>query len=610
MSGTPKPGPKRRDLRLGSFLVLLAACGSVWGSDHKPVVYQNTAPGVAYTGSVSCSGCHADLDRSFHLTPMGHSMAPANAPSELSKVPSRITVYNKELDRYFQVVREGSDIYQTEYQLDETGNKLFTAAEKLEYVVGGPLTAYTYLVRKGQYLFEAPLSYYNRTQQWDLSPGYFAKDVAFNRPVATGCLACHNGQPRPVANHDGMYQDPPFRFMEYSVGCECCHGPGQLHLQAMSKHPKRKPGKADPTIVNPARLSARLANDICMKCHQGGHSYVLQPGKTILDFRPGTPLYETMALFKVPLTTDQRAELDRLENLPPVRGSIVAPQWWKNLNLQMSRCFHDSNGELRCITCHVIHHPPTQANKIGYYRERCFTCHNSHSCKVALEDRLRQDPPNDCVGCHMPKKPLAGIPHSDDTSHRIVRRVGQPYPDYAFDEPAKDLPGLVCINRQGEDAARPIPPLTRLQAYADAMIKDPRLSHYYYDLLEQLRTSMPNDPTVLACLGRKAIAEKQDREAVEFLKRALQNGSNFEATYIDLGEALAHLGQVEESAKVLEQGVAAWPFAADIQKALVLRYVTLEQFPKADEALKRYVALFPEDTFMRGIQAKVEARNP
>jgi tetratricopeptide (TPR) repeat protein len=118
---------------------------------------------------------------------------------------------------------------------------------------------------------------------------------------------------------------------------------------------------------------------------------------------------------------------------------------------------------------------------------------------------------------------------------------------------------------------------------------------------------MPNDSTVLACLGRKAIAERQDREAVAYLKRAIQNGSHFEATYIDLGEALAHLGQVEESAKVLEQGVTAWPFSADIQKALVLRYVTLKQFSKAGEALKRHVALFPEDTFMRGIQAKVES---
>ena len=39
------------------------------------------------------------------------------------------------------------------------------------------------------------------------------------------------------------------------------------------------------------------------------------------------------------------------------------------------------------------------------------------------QERQRQDPPNDCVGCHMPKKPVAGIPHSDDTSHREALAV-------------------------------------------------------------------------------------------------------------------------------------------------------------------------------------------
>jgi RecB family endonuclease NucS len=44
--------------------------------------------------------------------------------------------------------------------------------------------------------------------------------------------------------------------------------------------------------------------------------------------------------------------------------------------------------------------------------------------------------------------------------------------------------------------------------------------------------------------------------------------------------------------------------------AFVLRYVTLKQFRQADQALKRYVTLFPEDTYMRGILARIEARNP
>jgi hypothetical protein len=69
---------------------------------------------------------------------------------------------------------------------------------------------------------------------------------------------------------------------------------------------------------------------------------------------------------------------------------------------------------------------------------------------------MRQEPAKDCIGCHMPKRPVTGVPHSHDTSHRIVRRIGQPFPNYAFDEPTPDLPGLVCINRRGEDATRPI----------------------------------------------------------------------------------------------------------------------------------------------------------
>jgi hypothetical protein len=38
-----------------------------------------------------------------------------------------------------------------------------------------------------------------------------------------------------------------------------------------------------------------------MNCHQGGHTRVLQPGRGYRDFRPGTPLYQAVAIFKLPL---------------------------------------------------------------------------------------------------------------------------------------------------------------------------------------------------------------------------------------------------------------------------------------------------------------------
>ena len=230
----------------------------------------------------------------------------------------------------------------------------------------------------------------------------------------------------PVADGPVMYRNPPSRFGEYGIGCECCHGPGVLHLGQLRHHPGAVSGNVNPTIVDPAKLPPRLADDICLKCHEGWAARVLQPGKTELDFRPGTPLYDTVALFKVPVTPDRRAELDRLETLPPVKGTISTPMWFKHSLMEMSKCYHDSNGKLRCITCHIIHDPPTEENKVAYYRERCFTCHNNQSCKLSVAERSRRQPANDCVGCHMPRKGVAGIPHSDDTNHRIVRSLHPP----------------------------------------------------------------------------------------------------------------------------------------------------------------------------------------
>lgn len=578
------------------------------GEEH----YLNTGPGVAFTGSKSCAsaGCHEEICRNYPRTPMGNSMAPGNAPSELARVPAAVTVYNKNSDRYYQVSREGTDLYQAEYQLDQSGNRIFTKKHKIEYVIGGPVNGYSYVVRIGQSFFEAPLSYYVRGNQWDLSPGYAATDFGFTRPITHGCLSCHNGQPEMLPNRDGMFRDRPFRFMEYGISCECCHGPGELHVRELTRNPKGTSGKVDTTIVNPARLSPQLADDVCMNCHQGGAARILQPGKGYLDFRPGRPLYETVGLFRVPLTIEQRAEADRLETLPPAKGGLSIQLWWKNSSMERSRCFHDSHGQLKCITCHLIHNPPTAENKPAYYRERCFTCHTNKSCKLPLQERLRQQQPNDCAGCHMPKMAVAGIPHSSDASHRIVRRAGQPYADFVFEKSTPDLPGLVCINRRGEDTSKPIPAKTRLLAYGEALNTYPALTRYYYEVLEELRKSKADDPAVLAALGSKALSDKDDARAVGLLTRAIKGNADYAATYASLGEALARIGLAEESVKVLEQGAAIWPCSPEIQHELVLRYMTLGRFRQARETLKQYLTLFPEDTGAREALAAVEGRNP
>jgi len=97
--------------QLGLIAFLLGGSLLAWGKKQKTIKYRNTVPGVAYTGSKSCvgSGCHEQTYHNYYRTPHGNSMGPANAPSELAKVPDRIKIYAKKQDRYFEAVREGSD---------------------------------------------------------------------------------------------------------------------------------------------------------------------------------------------------------------------------------------------------------------------------------------------------------------------------------------------------------------------------------------------------------------------------------------------------------------------------------------------------------------------
>ena len=171
-------------------------------------------------------------------------MSLPDVPSQLEKVPKAVTAYDKQIGRYFGVARQGSELYQSEYALDSAGEVLFRHTEKIVFVVGTGANGFSYLVQRGDYLFQAPLSFYSRTRSWDLSP---AHEMGFDRPIVTGCIVCHSGQPQPVANRNGLYQQPPFK--ELAIGCERCHGPGQLHVEARTKGTPPSAG-ADLSIVS------------------------------------------------------------------------------------------------------------------------------------------------------------------------------------------------------------------------------------------------------------------------------------------------------------------------------------------------------------------------
>jgi hypothetical protein len=124
-----QPKPWLRIARLGWMLVsLLSASAAGFGAqaDHAGDVrglpshihYANSAPGVAYVGSARCAPCHQDIYASFQKTGMGRSMSPADSPTELARVPFPVTIYDRKSNLYFNVFRQGTSLFQSEYKLD------------------------------------------------------------------------------------------------------------------------------------------------------------------------------------------------------------------------------------------------------------------------------------------------------------------------------------------------------------------------------------------------------------------------------------------------------------------------------------------------------------
>jgi hypothetical protein len=529
------------------------------------LVYSAVHP-AGYVGSKACFACHEGIYREFLKTDMGRSMRAA-ADIDSASLPAGASVAVGSSNRTLRVFHDQTGWHQSETQPD-----VFSEEHSLQYAIGSGANGLTFLIRRGNYLFQAPLSFYSRAGKWDISPGYESADIGFTRAVPEACISCHTGRAQPVANRNGEYLDPP--FAEVAIGCENCHGPGAQHTMATGRAP----------IGNPGKLPPRLAEEVCMNCHQRGDTRILQPGKTYADFHPGQWLLDTLAIFKAPKKPGEQSEPDLLEH-----GAAM----------KASRCFRESAGKLSCFSCHDPHRQPRGSETASYYREKCLACHTDSSCRLAKDVRLKHEPSNDCAGCHMPKRNLELISHSALTNHRIPARPDEPMPQ---EEPPDPKTGLILVNRSSGRNA-PVPDLTLLRAYGELAPRDTAYERRYLDLLEKLSGAGVKEPFVQAALGHKALAEHKDEEALAHLTAAVPLDDS--TVYRDTAQALINLGRAPEAVDYLKRAETIDPFNPVVQKTLILQYINLKRYPDARQAMEAYVKTFPADVFMRSLLARV-----
>ena len=598
-------------MRGAAVLILISLSAAGCGGSGAPPAEESTDESyrfenidAAFVGDAACFDCHEEEYRGFQEHGMASSLYPLT-PDRAVEDFSGATVRDDERDLTYRMFRDGDRFFQEEYRLGADGEKTHSLVREMEVVVGSGTAARTYLVEENGHYFELPVTWYTQSQRWAFSPGYETSNARFDRLIPDRCMTCHNSYPEPVPFVEGKYADVPF-----GIGCERCHGPGSVHVDARLAAPAPA-DSVDETIVNPAHLTLERRLDVCQQCHLHSTVSILREGRTAYDFRPSQPLAEYVAFFG----SDEPAPESSVDVISHAE------------RMRQSACFVGSQALERPMDCTTCHDPHEGFRTEGpeYFNETCRTCHEVSSLQAALPEGASAEHTDagNCFACHMPKVEAEGTPHASFTDHRI--RVvdedvvppaggsgGGLVPYFAQDASDGIYAGMAYViygRQQGDSTTlrRGVELLQdRLEGEAAAGFGEALylLGFAYQQLgeparaIEPLERSVTQDPNVPERLNTLALAYEADGRSTDAVERLYARALEIQPA---LASVRVNYGRFLEARQRLDGAIAQYRSAIEEHAWLETAHFNLGSallrsgdFEAGEDALQEAIRLDPD----------------
>jgi len=202
------------------------------------------------------------------------------------------------------------------------------------------------------------------------------------------CKGCHEAQ------WTAFQQNPHYRaeidaaVIADQTGCESCHGPGSLHVEAAGD--KSNPGFA--SIRNFKKMKPDQASAICATCHKSGQQFHWDQSA---HARNDVSCVQCHSVHH-----PQNPGAGPMLNAKDVNHLCITCH--KDKRTAMARSGHMplKEGSMNCADCHNPHGSPAKNMlRAATTNDLCYTCHADKRGPLLWEHAPVRE---DCLNCHQP----------------------------------------------------------------------------------------------------------------------------------------------------------------------------------------------------------------